>query len=337
MRLLPLAAVALGVAVLGLATPLAAAQTGAEGAARTHPFFPDHGTLNALVLFVQHRDDAFEDCHDRTRVVEEDGRMFHPQIDDAVCHSGPDVPEATSWTDDEATEWPVYWSTGEAGPRLPQYAADGWLAPPGTPPSGYAEGSLSQYYHLNSGGRFELHGYVYPEVYIPQHDRATYRDHPQPFANGGLRLSHEILSSPGIQAFVEAIPDAHLVFDRYRNGTNLTLEDLGDDARDGLFDLIVMVFRSNRPCRVGTYVGRGGRCLQPTASGSSSLGSDKVYLVANGFAPSPLFLGGLEVVDNFRTGSGVWSAGGDARTAVTLTAHEIGHRQLYYQHSDENS
>ncbi|MDX1420025.1 MAG: hypothetical protein R3181_08670 [Rubricoccaceae bacterium] len=305
-----------------------------------HPLFPDHGTLNALVLFVQHRDDDFEDCRDRTQVLyDDDGQPYHPQIDDdAICYAGPDGPAATSWTDDEATEWPAYWRD-EPGRPLPLYVSDGWLAPPDATENDYVEGSLSQYYHLNSGGEFKLHGYVYPEVYVPEHDRDWYLANPQPFENGGLRLSHEILRSAGVQAFVNAIPNAAQVFDRYRNGTNLTVGDIGEDARDGLFDMIVMVFRSNQPCRVGVFLD-DGVCTEPTASGVASLGTDYPpwrRAEYNGFAPDPLYLGGLEVVDNHETGSGVWSAGGDARTAVTLTAHEIGHRQLYYNHSDENS
>ena len=93
-------------------------------------FFPNHGTVNILIVFVQHLDDTFEDCHDTTQ-LDEDGVPI--QIDPNICYQGPDIPTATSWTDDEATEWPVYWSQ-EPDRRLPIWAENGFIASPDTDP-----------------------------------------------------------------------------------------------------------------------------------------------------------------------------------------------------------
>src|SRR5690606_22860975 len=158
------------------------------------------------------------------------------------------------------------------------------------------EGSLSQYYHVNSWGRFRLHGYVYPEVYIAEHDPSWYRTHPHPFENAGVRHSHEILSSDSIQAYVDSITDAHLLFDRYTNGTNVTVDSIGDAARDGIFDMVILIFRFNKLCELGVYLDDSGECISEYATAITSLGSSAVYRWEpefqpwyDGFSPDPLY------------------------------------------------
>jgi len=321
---------------LGFGCPVPEDAAGPEAA---QLFFPDHGTINALVVFVQHRDDYFEHCWDYT--TDTDLSTNSPGANNP-CYAGPDVPHLESWTDDVATEWSAEWSRG-SDRRLPQWASNEWLAEPDSSPSSYVEGSLSQYYHVNSWGRFRLHGYVYPEVYIPEHDPSWYRTHPHPFENGGVRLSHEILSSDSIQAYVDSIPDAHLVFDRYTNGTNVTVDSIGDAARDGIFDMVILIFRFNKLCELGVYLDDSGECISEYATAITSLGSSAVYRWEpefqpwyDGFSPDPLYLGGLQVRDNLASGSGVWSIGYNSRTATLANAHEIGHRQLYYKHAEDD-
>ena len=126
--------------------------------------FPTAGTVNALVLFVQNRNDTQEDdCYDSTRRP-----IQFREFPASVCAGQPDTPHLQSTSDDPVSEWPQGRSTTPAR-TLPSWGAE-FLARPETDPAEFAPGSLSEYYHLNSGGRFTLTGYVYPEVYIPDHD-----------------------------------------------------------------------------------------------------------------------------------------------------------------------
>lgn len=215
------------------------------------------------------------------------------------------------------TEWPYDRSTGPDR-TLPSWGAS-LLAAPNTAPSAFPAGSLSEYYHINSGGRFALTGYVYPKVYIPANDPGWYKDNPGGFPNGGVRLSHEILTY--VNANREGIPlsDAS-IFDLYTNGTN-TL------TPDDRFDMIIMVFRDNATCSYG---------IGPCGNGITSLGSEGGPS-SNGFLSSPLSFGSLEVRDNLYSGSGVWAVGPSRAFAVGTTAHEIGHRQFELVHEDMNA
>ena len=196
-------------------------------------FFPNHGTVNILIVFVQHLDDTFEDCHDTTQ-LDEDGVPI--QIDPNICYQGPDIPTATSWTDDEATEWPVYWSQ-EPDRRLPIWAENGFIASPDTDPLLFPEGSLSEYYDVMSDGELTITGYVYPEVYIPQQNRDWYHSNNAPFANGDIKRSHEILTHVKNNP-MGIVFDGR--FDNYTNGTN----NVGLGFEDGFFDMIILAYRS---------------------------------------------------------------------------------------------
>ena len=268
-------------------------------------YFPNHGTINILMVFVLRSDDSFEDCHDPTQIDPVTGNPV--QIDRSICYQGPDTPTATSWTDDEATEWPVYWSQ-EPDRRLPMWAENGYLAEPGTNPASFAEGSLSQYYYLMSNGELEITGYIYPEVYITEHDSQWYEDNVAPFDSATTKQSHEIIS------YVRDNPEGIVFddrFDQHENGTN----NVGPFEGDDIFDMIVIVMRSG--------------------PGITSFGSVSQAAGFDGFAPDPLFLGDLQVTDNIRYGSGVRSTGYSVLTSTYITAHEIGHRQFGYYHESE--
>lgn len=292
-----------------------------DGATQLNPtlYFPNHGTINALVIFVQnHNDTGRDDCFDSTQPVID----FH-QFPVSACQNRDDTPTLQSTTLDPETEWPQGWSTGPA--RTPPMWASGLLAAPGTPPASFPTGSLSQYYHLNSGGRFALTGYVYPEVYLPANDPEWYQANRGAFENGAVKLSHEILTYVNANRHGIPLGDASL-FDRYTNGTNTLVPD-------GKFDMVIMVFRNNRTCPYG-YPQCGGAM--------TSLGSFAFDASANSFASSPIFfagasgVGGLSVIDNLVSGSGVWSLGSNVLLAHSITAHEIGHRQYGFNHSTSN-
>jgi M6 family metalloprotease-like protein len=283
--------------------------------------FPNHGTINALIIFVQNATDTGEDdCFDsRAPVIN-----FH-QFPASDCRDRQDTPELQSTTADPETEWPQGWSTGRD--RDPPMWASTMLAAPGTLPANFPTGSLSQFYHLNSGGRFTLTGHVYPEVYIPAHEPSWY-DLPVnrgDFENGAVKLSHDILTY--VDANRHGIPlDDASVFDRYTNGTNSLIPD-------GKFDMVVMIFRTNGTCAYGyPQCGNAMTSLGSRYEPGDSFDSDPIVFLEPGGAR------GLAVIDDYGagTGSGVWSAGSNLFLAQAVTAHEIGHRQYGLAHSTDN-
>lgn len=278
--------------------------------------------MNALVVFVQNKnDDRADDCYDTTRP---EGGFYHyyaadPTTGRTPCYGQPDTPVAQSTADDPLSEWPQGRST-TANPALPSWATGmKFLATPGTLPTAFEPGSLSEYYHLNSGGRFTLTGYVYPEVYVPRDSSAWYQRNRAPFENGGVRLSHEIISY--VNSHPQEIPLSDpSIFDRYQNGTDRYVSD-------GIFDMIIVVFRNSDLPGYGVYD-------VPSAGGISSLGSSGPASY-NSFGVRPLTLGGFQVIDNQESGSGVWTVGYSRFLAVTTSAHEIGHRQFGGNHTGD--
>lgn len=264
--------------------------------------FPTEGRLNALVLFVQ--PDSLADG-------------------------------AGDYGSDPATEWPAAWSQGPER-RLPAWAeGERLLARPDTPPEAFDPGSLSAFYHTMSAGRFTVSGYVFPQVLAPAHSLDGYHANRGAFQNGAVALSHELLSRPDVQAFVDALPDPS-VFDGFRNGT-------AEAGADGVFDLVVLLTRDGVLPRL--RLDRDGRPLG--GSSISSLGADLVArpgfpadhfanAATDAFAPAPLTLGGLRVVDNLTSGSGVLGAALTRKNAVRIVAHELGHRHFGFYHTCDN-
>lgn len=264
----------------------------AEDGAQRH--FPTEGRFNAFVIFVQHRDDRYDN----------------------------------ELTTDRSTEWPAEHSRSRAR-ALPVWAGDdgsGLIAPPGADPDRFAEGSISRFYDVMSGGRFILTGDVYPQVYIPDHDKSYYAENAGRFKNGALRLSHEILTSRQVQDyFNRKYPrgQAAGLFDRYTNGTNRM-------EPDGKFDLIILVYRLSA---LPELIGKGQGYTSITSLGEFSGATGDSFSDFD----QPVTLGGLDVIDNIRSGSGVIAEGYTLKRAVRTIAHEIGHRQLYYEHTCEGN
>lgn len=98
--------------------------------------------------------------------------------------------------------------------------------------------------------------------------------------------------------------------------------------------MVILMFRFNNICRLGVMAAGNTGC---TAHGLSGLGTTSFNLGDNGFESDPLYLGSLEVIDNHRSGSGVWTNGHSATRAALLVAHEVGHRQLYFLHSEDDN
>lgn len=258
--------------------------------------FPNHGTINAFVIFVQPADE-------------------------------PD--DAGDFGSDPATEWPF-----DHGQPPAWTEQGGLLAPPGTAPDAYTDGSLSAFYHLMSRGRFSLTGAIYPTIYVPQQPIDWYHANRGDFPTGAAALSHEILTSPQIRTYFADNPDRldFADFDRYQNGTNL-LEP------DGVFDMIVLVYRGVFLSRL-----RLDRFERPIGGSSiSSLGADVAFRpdhlvdyqdpATDAFAGAPVTLGGLRVIDNVVGGSGIITQALSQKQAVRIIAHELGHRHFGPYHS----
>ena len=119
--------------------------------------FPTVGTVNALIVFVQNRDDTqVDDCFDGTRNPVTDFREFPP----SVCAGQPDRPALQSTSDDPVTEWPQRWGTASED-QLPSWAPS-MLAAPNTSPANFAPGSLPQL-----GWAVHTHGVRLPEGLRP--------------------------------------------------------------------------------------------------------------------------------------------------------------------------
>src|SRR5690606_28609152 len=158
-----------------------------------------------------------------------------------------------------------------------------------------------------SQGRFTITGYVYPWVYIPKHEVEWYHENRGTFQNGAVKRSHEILTSEEIQSYFRENPDSLDLtkLDTYINGTN-TYQEGGD----GIFDLIILIDR-------GVTLPRLRRLASGNPSSGSSISSLGVDLEdrknmdnfidpeLNAFASEPVELGGMKVIDNLTSGSGI--------------------------------
>lgn len=267
--------------------------------------FPNHGVVNAFVIFVQHPDEV-------------DG--------------------AGDFGSDPETEWPISLSR-DAQRLIPAWANEGrLLATPGTEPGQYDDGSISAFYNLMSQGRFSLTGYVYPRVYHPQQPVAWYHENRGNFANGVVKLSHEILNSSELQSYFSQNPDGLdlAALDTYRNGTN-------EYGSDGVFDLIILIHRNITLPRL--RLDREGNTTR--GSSISSLGADVDYRPTHGidyrepdtdaFLDTPVTLGNLRVIDNVTSGSGITVHALSRKQAVRIITHEIGHRHFGYYHTCESA
>lgn len=288
---------------LALVLLLVGAQVGAAQEIRpgARLTVPNEGEISALVLFVQF----------------------------------PTEPDAYGdWASDPATEWPHARGLDPAR-AIPAWGEDGrLLAPPGTPPEQFAPGSLSAFYHTMSHGRFRLTGYVYPEVLHPAHAVGWYHANRGDFPNGAVKLSHEILTSDALQTYFDANPDGLDLgaLDTFTNGTT-------ERTPDGIFDLIIMVHRDE--VMPNLRLNRNGQPIGGTSL--TSLGADLELRPSHpidyrlpesdAFEAEPVTLGGLRVIDNVTSGSGVTVRAYSWKQAVRLITHEIGHRHFGLYHT----
>jgi M6 family metalloprotease-like protein len=284
-----------GFAQRGETRSLTPANAPEETAAAARSTIPLEGRVNALIVFVQRKDDVFRHCVDLDGVPLE---TKPPEVDyDTYCGKTPgeDGPRYESWTDDPETEWPAYTLVdGDTVRALPQFASR-IIDPPGTDPDAYTEGSLSHYYWLMSNGQLQFEGLVYPELFVPSCLTRDCDGNPKTrtfsdwIAIAGEAIAHIAANPHGID---------FAPFDRYDNRTGAFTPDADGDGEpdgDGIFDMIVVHYRL-------------GPAFAP-------MGTNREY--------DRLSLGGKRIA---RT-SGVQSNGPNVQAAVAVITHEIGHRQ----------
>ena len=261
----------------------------------TRSTIPLDGRVNALIVFVQNKDDFFRHCVDVEGVPLDTKPPEVSYAEHCGVTPGQDGPRYESWTDDPVTEWPAFTLVdGDTVRALPQFAAR-IIDPPGTAPDDYTEGSLSHYYWLMSNGQFQLEGLVYPELFIPSclpsecdgdPDTRTFSD--------WIAIAAEAI------AYIDANPHGidFAQFDRYDNRTGAYTPDADGDGEpdgDGVFDMLIVHYRS-------------GPAFAP-------LGTNARY--------DSLSLGDKRISRM----SGVHSNGSNVQGAVAVITHEIGHRQ----------
>lgn len=278
-------------------------------------YFPVQGEINALVVLVQFEEDVYEHCAQLSHFSTEGIPQF-VEKPYAACQTrnqdGFEIGDLQSWTDNPETEWQAHLPRLSARTRtLPNFASRLVDAPNDMRTN---NGSLTDYYDRSSGGKFRLRGEVYPKVYIPQNPQNFYLDSRSEYPNGVVRLSAEILNYIAQNPENLPLQDTQ-IWDKYQNGR-------GDIPQpDGIFDLIILVFRFNGFQRV-----LGG-------TGISSFGVAYQY---NAFqAQNAISIGGLQVHDGFPSGSGVIASGISLKSIQAMIIHEIGHRQFgaYHAHS----
>ncbi len=272
--------------------------------------FPNHGEINALVVFIQHKDDTYEHCASSSDLS---GANY------SFCASR--TPGYESWTDDPETEWPANLPLSSDGRTrdLPRWA-NRVIDPPGRPAASLTPGSLSDFYQRNSLGKFGIRGVVYPRTYVPKMNSSEYLKS-APFENGAVKLSHELISY--IKENPRGIDFDDSTFDRYINGTN----ELG---QDGIFDMIILVYRFSH------FRQLYGAKVDPKASAITSLGAHvwgNEFPQEDKFQSSPLQLGKMRVIDNLYSGSGILTNGFTLSSALACITHELGHRQFGYYHT----
>lgn len=316
--------------------------------------FPVEGDVNALFIFVQHKNNFYEDCKEFLGYDSVNGLPITNGVDYTLCSNRP-VYETTncisghtwpryqddkygfqSYTDDPVTEWPANLPPGPDSlhtRHLPCWA-NGFIDPPES--SQITEGSMTDFYNRVSNGKLNFRGHVWPYTYIPENDWQYYRDNPGNFQNGMVRLSHEIIS------YVNNNP-YHLDFtapywDNYTNGFGSTVVP-NDSIADGIFDMVVLVFRFSK---MGSIFNNPNNIPQPPLSyfNATAIASLGTYTsISDGFQPpganlDTLKLGNFRVIDdNNFAGSGVISSAYDKLKAIRITAHELGHRHFGFGHT----
>ncbi len=287
------------------------AATGGTVSLNTAPllWFPNHDQVNALIVFVQAPNDTFEHCADRWNQGP-DGPLDVSGQYATTCGAQVPGPSARyeSESDDVATEWPSRrLVNGTMQPARPMWA-EKLIDPPGTNPSAYTTGSLSDYYWTMSQGTFRFEGTSYPELIVTEHPYSQYDGDPDTLTFDDWQLiTEEVIRRIAEDSLITDFEP----YDRYRNGFNEYVP-----GGDGVFDMLII------HARWGTAVADFGG-----GDGFYTLYQD-TDIHQDAFPNGPHYLGGLRVKDNMRFGSGVLTNSLTRHGAVAMITHEIGHRQL---------
>ena len=302
------------------------------GDAEAENNFPTSGTVNALIIFVQHQNDDYEDCKELTGYSSLGVPTFSSSTytNDCENRSGDSWQPGgyQSWTDDATSEWPVDLPAGPDADHtreLPDWAED-LIDPPGS--TSFTEGSLSDFYNKVSNGALTLTGEVWDYVYIPDTTSHVYDTDRLPFDNGALKLSREIIEYVDDNRHGINLDASH--WDLYTNG------DGSDSDPDGNFDMIILVYRFSHLQLMTDDNSVPGQSIP--ADNITSLGDFSNNPNMDRLAPSPLQslqLGSYNVRDNTINGSGVITNAQTQKAALRIIGHEIGHRQFGLYHTDD--
>ncbi len=133
--------------------------------------YPVSGTHNALIVFVQSKDDIYKDCRQFTGYDSSDGRPLFNDVSYNNCApNGTLNPDSwqiggyQSWDSDPVSEWPADLPNEGSDPahmrRLPAWARNGFIDSINS--TTITPNSLTEYYNQMSNGRFLLRGQVWP-------------------------------------------------------------------------------------------------------------------------------------------------------------------------------
>ncbi|MFU8859682.1 MAG: hypothetical protein ACNA8K_04595 [Cyclonatronaceae bacterium] len=287
--------------------------------------FPVTGDVNALIVFVQRRDDRYEDCRTLTGFNDLNEPLFNDQVPYGRCANRPGMTDSRipgglqSFTDNPLAEWPANLpdSSVRGFRQLPAWAPD-IIDPPGSDEITF--GSLTDLYHRYSNGTFNFRGKVWPWTYIPEHDTQWYQDNRGGLPNGLARLNTEVVRFVDEHHQATGFAIGPETFDMYTNGRGGQMEP------DGQFDMVIIVYRFNAFDNIMTRY-RGSSAI-------SHLG---------GVGGQGLTLGGMTISDDPHPGSwwekssGVVANGFSQKMVMTVIMHEIGHRQFGGYHTNEKN
>jgi M6 family metalloprotease-like protein len=286
--------------------------------------FPVEGSVNALIVFVQRKDDHYEDCRRFLGYNNLGEPQFEPSIDYSYCENRPDMQDSweingvQSFTDNPLTEWPANlpdtWFDNSR--QLPAWAT-GIIDPPNS--TQITEGSLTDLYNRYSNGKFNFRGTVWPFTYIPEHNTPWYEANKGSMHSGLAKLNSEIINFIDDNHIAFGIDITPEIFDKYTNGDGEKLE------ADGNFDMLIVVYRFSS-------------FRQLYKHGSDSLASAIAHL--GGLGSANLTLGGMNIIDNhssWSNSSGVVAVGTSQKRVLGVIMHEIGHRHFGGYHTYGNN
>ena len=280
------------------------------------------GSINVLIIPVQHQDEDFEHCGQILGGVNQTSGK--PNMGSGQPHStncvnrtgeGWTIGDYQSGSDHSSIEWPADLPDLDKSGHQRQRPAwmGGLIDAPGT--STITPGSLTDYYHQMSNGRFNLRGAVLDYVVIPDNPIQHYIDISDSGGNGAITLSQEIISYAINQPGSLDLTDQS-IWDTYTNGSGDTR------VADDRFDMIVLLFRSSHLAEINPLPALN-------ANNYTSLGSDSQTTFSLGISA-----GNMDIVDGVIGGSGVSTQALSKKAALRIIAHEIGHRQYGLYHTD---